>query len=157
MTTSCPTEPRALYSWLTGRRLDPTAGRAPADGQPVAVMVLDDGTSAHLVEDSVIGRDPDIDRRVRRSGATPVLIDDPSMMVSRCHAMLRIRGWRIDVIDLGSQNGTFVELDLGDGRPDTNDGWTRCVPGLAHTLRVSGRIRLGERTLSVHPLAPVRP
>lgn len=146
MTTNFePTPTRdALYSRSTGRRLDPSDAHNPLTGRPVAVLVLDDGTSTALVGTSVIGRDPTSDRRVRHAGASPLAVDDESKLISRRHVMIRVSGWQIEVIDLGSRNGTFVEDESGT--------WVRCTPGLGRRIGARGCVRIGTTTMTIHHL-----
>ncbi len=67
-----------------------------------------------------------------RSGRTTLLVDEPS--VSREHATIRRSGDCIEIIDLGSSNGTFV-----NGKPVT--GTRRLAPG--------DKIRLGGAKIEV--------
>ncbi|MEM1332079.1 MAG: FHA domain-containing protein [Actinomycetota bacterium] len=132
-----------LYCRTTGRRLAPTTGGTPPTGSPSAVLVIDDGSAVPLVGDAVLGRTPELDRHVVAGRARPVLLADPTHELSRCHALLRVGGWRVEVIDLGSRNGTRV-FD-GERR-------TRVMPGLGHRLHDGDQITLGSRSATIHLL-----
>ena len=135
---------QTLYCRSTGRRLAPEQARQPAPGMAKAVAVFDDGVSLSLLGDSLLGRTPHLDRRVRSMTAAPVAIEDATQQISRCHVLLRFQGRQIDVIDLGSRNGTAV---LGvDGE------WHPVVPGLGVRIGDGQRIRIAERVFAVHVL-----
>ncbi len=134
----------ALYCRRTGRRLAPDDGRTPGVGDDVAIVVVDDGTTVPIDGDVVIGRDPAADRRVAAGTAVALELVDPERQVSRCHLLLRVRAWSVEVIDLGSSNGTALGEDDGS--------WTALVPGLGHEVPDGRPIRLGRRTLTVHRL-----
>jgi predicted component of type VI protein secretion system len=48
------------------------------------------------------------DNVIGRSDACEITIDDPDMWLSRRHANVRVSGGRIELVDLGTRNGTFV-------------------------------------------------
>lgn len=144
-TTQQPPLPlEALYCRATGRRLAPAQGRAPTDGSPIAVGVFDDGVSISFAGDSVIGRLPGADTRVRAGTAHPVALHDPSRELSRCHVLIRVDRWRVEVVDLGSRNGTAVSTP--DGR------WRPVLPGIGEVVVDGQQIRLASRVLTVHHL-----
>lgn len=134
----------ALYCRSTGRRLAPDQGLEPARGAPIAVAVLDDGESVPLFGDAVLGRSPELDARVRNGSAAPIAISDPSAQLSRCHVLLRADRWEVEVIDLGSRNGTA--LLAADG------GWDRIMPGIGTALVDGQQIRLASRVITIYHL-----
>lgn len=133
---------RALFCRSTGRRLAPRQSLLTASGAPRAVAVFDDGQSLSLIGNSVFGRSPHRDLRVVALGATPVTVDDPSNEISRCHLLLRFQRWRIEVIDLGSSNGTSISGPGGQWQPVT--------PGLGATIDDGQEVRMASRVFTVH-------
>ena len=59
-----------------------------------------------LGDRAVVGRLPERFGEEERSGATPVVVDEPG--VSGVHAQFRVVGWETELTDLGSTNGTHV-------------------------------------------------
>lgn len=85
----------------------------PAEAQQGAqaslgLLVLDDGQTFTLDTSYVIGREPEPNMEVVNGNAAPVRIQDPDALVSRAHAMVALDGWDVQVVDLGSANGTYV-------------------------------------------------
>ena len=72
-------------------------------------LLLDDGGIAPLEIGYVIGRDPKHDPEVVAGVARPLKITDNEGVVSRRHARIALVGWDVQVIDLGSSNGTFIQ------------------------------------------------
>ena len=116
-----------------GRRgLPPEAGRRP----PLGALVLDDGSAMELDTDCVIGRDPGKDPAVISGEARPLRIADPELTVSRVHARVHLDGWEVQLIDLGSANGTRIlppgkrhEQDLQPNVPVRLEGGTQVFVG----------------------------
>jgi hypothetical protein len=76
---------------------------------PLGVLVLDDGTRFTLDGDYVIGREPTFDSDVIDGRARPLRINDPNGTVSRLHLRISLVGWQVEVSDLGSANGSFLQ------------------------------------------------
>ena len=81
---------------------------------PLGELVVDDGTRAVLDADCVIGREPTLDGEVLAGHARPVLVNDPNGTVSRLHMKVTLSGWRVEVADLGSANGSAVQAAGGE-------------------------------------------
>jgi hypothetical protein len=80
---------------------------------PLGVLVLDDGTRVTLNGDCVFGREPALDADVIAGRAQPVRISDPEGTVSRLHLKIALVGWRVEVSDLGSANGSALRSPGG--------------------------------------------
>jgi hypothetical protein len=80
---------------------------------PLGVLVLDDGTRVTLDGDYVFGREPALDADVIAGRAQPVRISDPEGTVSRLHLKISLVGWRVEVSDLGSANGSVLRSPGG--------------------------------------------
>jgi hypothetical protein len=104
------------------------------------VLVLDDGSIFSLETDYVIGRDPSRDERVAAGTARPLRLDDSKGLISRTHVQIRLEGWQVQVVDLGSANGTGI---WGPGEP----AW-RPAPRLTPvTIRPGTQVGFGQRQL----------
>ena len=137
-----PITREVLYCRATGRRIPPERGRAVQAGSPIAIAVLDDGSSMPIFGDTVLGREPTIDRHVRSGQAEAWALRDPRHEVSRCHLLLRRRGRRLEAVDLGSRNGTA--LAGADG------AWRPTMPGIGEPIVDRQQLRLGLRTITIH-------
>jgi len=133
--------PYALYCSRSGVRLSPEAGARRPNDTPVAVIVCDDGVTVPVFGDTMIGREPDHDHRVTSGEWASIRLTDPDAQLSRSHLLIRVKEWNLELIDLGSTNGTLTE---------TPDGWQRLLPGRPQPVRDGQRFRLGNRTLSIH-------
>ena len=75
---------------------------------PLGVLLVDDGRGYLLDRDYVIGREPLLDDDVAAGRATPLPITDAEGTVSRLHLRVSLVGWRVEVRDLGSANGSVL-------------------------------------------------
>ena len=109
-------------------------GPRPALG----VLVLDDGAVFLLDVDYVIGREPHQDAEVAGGVIRPLRVADADGVVSRRHARVALVGWEVQVVDLGSANGTFVQLT---GDPQRH----QLVPNQPVVIRPGTQVTLGRR------------
>jgi FHA domain len=105
---------------------------------PLGVLLLDDGTGFTLDMDYVLGREPVLDGDVSAGVARPLRIADPDGTVSRLHLRISLIGWQVEVRDLGSANGTLLQLPGGERRLAPHDS-TVIEPGT--------RIGIGHRSV----------
>jgi hypothetical protein len=128
---------------LTDGNAHPADSLSPAStsaGRSIrGVLVVGEGTEYPLDQDLVMGRDPWDDERVRAGTATAVVLDDPERSVSRIHALLRIVGDQVVLVDCGSTNGTSI------ARPGAS-GWTAVTNHGSVVLESGTRVLLGQRT-----------
>ena len=75
---------------------------------PLGVLLVDDGRGYLLDRDYVIGREPLLDGDVAAGRAAPLPIKDAEGSVSRLHLRVSLVGWRVEVRDLGSANGSVL-------------------------------------------------
>jgi hypothetical protein len=124
----------------------PAAGAppAPAARTPAGVMVLDTGATYVLDRDHVIGRDPDLDPDVRNGVARGVALADPYGQLSRVHLRVHLEGDGVEIIDLGSANGTGV------WRPGDTQ-WTRVPPNTRIPIRPGTQVGFGHNQLRLDP------
>ncbi|NMD55293.1 MULTISPECIES: FHA domain-containing protein [Tsukamurella] len=130
---------------LVDRRLPLESGPRP----PLGLLVADDGTAFVVENDMVIGRDPAafVAQRAGRaqSGAgrlVPIVLPDRTGALSRAHLEIRIDGWQVLAVDVGSANGTWV-------RPPGAAQPLRLPPGQPVPLGVGSDIHLGGRILQL--------
>jgi hypothetical protein len=83
---------------------------------PLGVLLLDDGSTFRLDVDYVVGREPQQDPEVVSGTVRPLRITDTAGVVSRRHLRVALVGWDVQVVDLGSANGTFVAIPGGPER-----------------------------------------
>lgn len=97
-------------------------------------LVLDDGTSVELTSNLVLGRAPDEytgpleSRRVAVDGE----------LVSRAHLEVRLHQWAVEITDLGTPNGTYVE---------SNNREIRLPPGERLLIEPGTTVVLGDRLI----------
>ncbi|VDR39261.1 FHA domain [Tsukamurella paurometabola] len=129
---------------LVDRRLPLETGPRP----PLGLLVADDGTAFVVENDMVIGRDPAAfvaQRAGRPPGGgrlAPVVLPDRTGALSRAHLEIRIDGWQVLAVDVGSANGTWV-------RPPGAAQPLRLPPGQPVPLGVGSDIHLGGRMLQL--------
>ncbi len=104
-------DPEARYCAVCGISMAqltkvPRKGKRP----PLGVLVLDDGSVFQLDADYVIGREPSLDSSVADGSARPLRLTDSEGLVSRIHARVELDGWQVYISDLGSANGTYLQL-----------------------------------------------
>jgi hypothetical protein len=104
-------DPEARFCAICGismnqKTLIPETGPRP----PLGLLVLDTGHIFQLDTDYIIGREPTLNADVAAGTARPLRIADDSGTVSRVHAKIQLDGWHVLVTDLGSANGTRVQL-----------------------------------------------
>ena len=109
---------------------------------PLGVLLVDDGRGFTLDRDYVIGREPVLDGDVAAGRAAPLRITDPKGTVSRLHLRVSLVGWRVEVCDLGSSNGSVLYRP-GGSRP--------LAPLDATVLDPGGRVGVGRRTVQYLP------
>jgi len=134
-------DPSARYCAICGismaqQTLVPRMGPRP----PLGVLVLDDGSVFSLDRDYVIGRDPARDADVSSGAARPLRVEDPHGQLSRVHARIHLEGWQVEVVDLGSANGTGV------WRPG-DTAWTRVPPQTRIPIRPGTQVGFGRNQL----------
>jgi Vesicle coat complex COPII, subunit SEC24/subunit SFB2/subunit SFB3 len=103
-------DPRVPYCAVCGialvqRTLVPYKGPRP----PLGVLLLDDGMTLRLDTDYILGRDPERAAEVLNGEARPAKVTSPDGSVSRRHLRVKLDGWDVNLIDLGSVNGTQVQ------------------------------------------------
>lgn len=141
--------PVAAYCTRCGALVDRRAPFESGPRPPLGLLVADDGTAFVVENDMVIGRDPAafVAQRAGRSldgsgRLAPVVLPDRSGALSRAHLEIRIDGWQVLAVDVGSANGTWV-------RPPGAAQPLRLPPGQPVPLGVGSDIHLGGRILQL--------
>ena len=99
-------------------------------------IVFDDGSTFGLDRSYVIGREP-----VPTEGAAAELLvlSENNETLSRTHAELRLVDWSVQLLDMGSTNGTYIW--------DHNfERWNQLSPGQPVDLTSGDTVALGRRT-----------
>jgi hypothetical protein len=114
---------------------------------PLGVITLDDGTAYLLDLGYVLGREPQHDPEVVAGGARPLKVTDPDGVVSRRHLRIALVGWDIQIIDLGSANGTYVQY------PDDSQ-LHRLEAHHAVVVKAGTQVTMGRRWFRIDPVPP---
>ena len=109
---------------------------------PLGVLLVDDGRGYLLDRDYVIGREPLLDDDVAAGRATPLPITDAEGSVSRLHLRVSLVGWRVEVRDLGSANGSVLYRAGGP---------RALAPVDAALLDPGARVGVGRRSVQFLP------
>ena len=97
--------PAAASCWICGGTMTDQVGRGPRP--PLGRLTTKDKRNFILDGDFVIGRRPDQSEDVAAGRARPIEVAQDQSAVSRVHAEIRVQGWDVVAIDLGSANGTY--------------------------------------------------
>jgi hypothetical protein len=136
-------DPRVRSCALCGARMAQPAG-VVLEGvrPPLGLLVFDNGATVGLDADHLLGREPESDSRVRAGQLRPLLVVDPTGGVSRRHAEIRLEGWDVVLLDVGSANGTLVA-------PPGAPAWSSLVPGHPIQLLPGTAVRIGSRRFTL--------
>jgi hypothetical protein len=134
-------DPSAAYCAVCGTSMDHRTLHLVDGNRPsLGSLVFDDGTTADVDGDYVLGREPERDEAVVAGRARPLLVSDDDLEISRIHAGVVLDGWDATIVDLGSANGTFISTPA-------ETSWTRLIPHVPVVLSGGTRVRLGQRTI----------
>ena len=132
-------DPRVLFCNLCGIRMAERTG-VFIEGvrPPLGLLVFDNGATVSLDMDYLLGREPETDGRVTSGQLRPLLVIDQTGGVSRHHAEIRLEGWDVVLVDIGSANGTLVA-------PPGAPAWSSLVPQQPVRLTPGMAVRMGSR------------
>lgn len=135
-------DPRGLFCNLCGIRMAERTG-VFVEGvrPPLGLLVFDNGATVSLDTDYLLGREPETDDRVLTGHVRPLLVIDQTGGVSRHHAEIRLAGWDVLLLDIGSANGTLVALPGAQA-------WSSLVPNQPVRLFPGMAVRMGGRQFS---------
>jgi len=108
------------------------------------MVVFDTGERIDLGrgESAFIGRDPAVIGDYDGARLTP--IDDPTSSISKTHLRITRRADGVEVVDLGSTNGTMVCAEPGSPQE-------AALPDMPVLVYSGGVVRFGEREMMVRP------
>jgi hypothetical protein len=132
-----PNPPHATACRTCAQPIDPGAEIVVIPQPVVGCLVFDDGRRVQAAGPILIGRNPKPDTGDGED-ATAVVLDDPDQILSRTHAVVRVLGWNVEIVDRDSTNHTFVQPP---GMP-----MQQIRPGEPHLLAHGTRVELGELT-----------
>jgi hypothetical protein len=129
--------PQSAYCMVCGMSLlHLTPHRVVRPRPTLGFIVFDDGASFGLDRSYVIGREPS---PTTNPDGELLVIHDNNDTLSRSHAELRLDGWTVQIVDLGSTNGTYIW--------DTqNDRWNQLTANHPVELQSGETVALGRRT-----------
>lgn len=129
--------PKASYCQVCGISMIHLTHRLEPGPRPtLGFVVFADGATYAVDRPYLIGRKP---RPGPNSGLTPLATQDQTQSVSREHGELRLDGWDVHYVDLGSTNGSFVWSP-------TAQTWTPLRPREPLTLTSGTSISVGRMT-----------
>jgi hypothetical protein len=147
----CPVDhhnhPEAVYCAQCGRRMGVNATLIAAFGPrpPLGIFIFDDGSTAAVASDLIIGREPSAHIDIVEHRADELRLVDESSTISRAHVGIHLDNWSVTAIDLQSSNGTLLQRS-GTTTWETLSTETRLLLGSGDTLRVGER----ELRLELH-------
>ncbi|MGC5012195.1 FHA domain-containing protein [Streptosporangium sp. DT93] len=136
-------DPRVPYCAVCGialvqRTLVPYKGPRP----PLGVLLLDDGLTLRLDTDYLVGRDPERAPEVADGSVRPAKVTSPDGSVSRRHLRVALDNWDVNLVDLGSVNGTQIQppgdpnfYDIPPNEPVAIMPGTTVRIGVSRTMR----------------------
>ncbi|MFC6879230.1 MULTISPECIES: FHA domain-containing protein [Actinomadura] len=104
---------------------------------PLGVLLVDDGQTVPLTVDLLIGREPRTAKEVTERTAVPLRLTDSEGSISRRHTLVRLDEWQVELVDLGSVNGTAIT-------PPGGTGFERLRPDVPVVLRPGTAVRIGR-------------
>ncbi|MEZ5410525.1 MAG: FHA domain-containing protein [Acidimicrobiales bacterium] len=129
--------PIASYCMVCGiSMVHLTHNLVPGPRPTLGFIVFDNGSTYGLDRSYVVGREPG---QIGEANVAPLAIHDDNETLSRRHAEIRLVGWDVHIVDLGSTNGTFV-WDVSFER------WNQIAPNTAVLLSPGDTVALGRRT-----------
>ena len=99
--------------------------------------MFDDGSTFGLDRSYVIGREPVPPDA--SSGSEMLILTQNNETLSRTHAELQLVDWTVQLVDLGSTNGTYVW-------DQTFQRWNQLAPSQPVILASGDTVALGRRT-----------
>ena len=137
--------PDAIYCSQCGTKMGVHHTTVLTNGPrpPLGVLVVDDGSTYSLNKDLVIGREPTSHDDVIAGTASPMILTDDTLSLSRKHARVVLDDWSVAVQDLNSSNGTYV---LRSGQTEV---WAKLESGSTTSLEPGDRLRVGGRIIQV--------
>lgn len=97
---------------------------------------MSNGDELDITETVVFGRMPALPRESDRHDPQLVIVESPRALVSRSHCMLRVDDGVVSLVDMHSNNGTFLHGE--------DDSMTRANPGERVPLHVGSVVDLGD-------------
>ncbi len=110
---------------------------------PLGLLVVDDGATWSLNADLILGREPSGHPDVLAGRATAMTLHDDSLSLSRQHARIMLNEWTVQVIDMGSSNGTYIN------RNRANQEWAPVSDDQPTTVQAGDRVRVGGRIVQI--------
>lgn len=109
--------PRASVCWMSGEIRGSQGAWTPARDvrPPLGVLLFDDGRSYVLRWNTIVGRQPDTDERVRAGWVSPLSVE-AELTMSRAHLYVELREWDVYATDISANGTTLVSAATGQSR-----------------------------------------
>lgn len=129
--------PSAAFCMVCGiSMVHVTHNLIPGPRPTLGFVVFDDGSTFGLDRCYIVGREPGETHDVKTAS---LAIQDNNETLSRRHAEIRLIDWTVNIVDLGSTNGTFIwDADF--------ERWNRIGPEQPVALSPGDTVALGRRT-----------
>lgn len=108
---------------------------------PLGRLVFSTGEVAPLEGVILMGRRPRFTAQADKPHPHVVVLPSPRMEISKTHCEVRVENWDVQLIDMGSANGTFVH------RPGTQP--MRLTARMPFSLRPGDKITFGEGVTAI--------
>ena len=129
--------PSSAYCMVCGLSMLHLTNNLVTRARPtLGFIVFDDGSTFGLDRSYLIGREP---RPPEDTDAELLILRDNNETLSRTHAELRLDGWTVQLVDLGSTNGTYIW-------DHSFERWNQLAAGNPVALRSGDTVALGRRT-----------
>lgn len=109
-------------------------------------LVLDDGTRLPLDDSFVIGRNVPATHEVAGRPCPGISVESPTKQVSKVHLEVRLVDWTLNVVDLDSANGTYVEDSTGRSP-------RRLRPNVVEQVLPGDNVHFGDRSFVFEAIA----
>ena len=126
------------------RREGVTIGQVPRPS--IGSLVLDDGTRLPLDDSFVLGRNVPVTYEIAGRPCPGISIESPTKQVSKVHLEVRLVDWTVNVVDLDSANGTYIEDS--EGRSPK-----RLRPNVVEQVSPGDNVHFGDRSFVFEAIA----
>lgn len=144
------TKPDGSPCMTCGARIDPDVDEEKGDRPALGTLNFDDGAMLNIERPAVIGSDVPHGYVVSDEPATIIRLDDGEGGVHSVHMEMRLSGWNVEIVDMGSEGGTYTAAS-GDRQTRT-----KLRSGQSVALESGMTIEAGRRsfTYTVGPTPP---
>jgi|GEM_PF-1491893 len=136
------TKPDGSPCMTCGAKIGEWAKEETGDRPSLGQLTFDDGAVLSIEFPAAIGKNVATGYTINNEAATVVRLDDGVGGIDDVHLEVRLSGWNVDIVDMGSAGGTYSMLN---GERQTR---TKLRSGQNITLQPGMRIEAGARSFS---------